>query len=182
MKLTMKVFAIAVACLAVSSGIARANARLVSVVPLDGGCVAGPTGNSVQFWDVEPGKTYRLTITNVTECGNGGTAPTINVRVNNSAGGNVDLVATLIAPGTYVFDYTVPLTAACTGPIFSCTTPGRGGSGTFVQRNDGETFQSHLRAATFGPGCTNPTEVPGPGCSTVPTRSRTWGSVKAIYR
>lgn len=182
MKLAMKVLTIAVACLAVSSGIAQANARLVSVVPLDGGCVAGPTGNTTQFWDVERGRTYQVTISNVTECGNGGTAPTINVRVNNSAGGNVELVATLVAPGTYVFTYTVPLTSACTGPLFYCSTPGRGGSGLFVQRNDGVSFQAHLRAATFGPGCTNPTEVPGPGCSTVPTRSRTWGSVKAIYR
>lgn len=182
MMLFTRVFAIAAACLVVAVGTARANARLVSVTPLDGGCVAGPTGNSVQFWDVEPGKTYRLTITNVTECGNGGTAPTINVRVNNSAGGNVDLVATLIAPGTYAFDYTVPLTAACTGPIFYCTTAGRGGSGTHVHRNDGEKFQAHLRVATFGPGCTNPTEVSGPDCATVPTRSRTWGNVKAIYR
>src|SRR6185369_9445014 len=84
--------------------LAQANARLISVVPTDGGCVSGPTGATVQFWDVEPGKTYELTISNVTEC----TGPTINVRVNSASSGNTDLVATLVVPGTYKFSYTLP--------------------------------------------------------------------------
>jgi hypothetical protein len=162
--------------------VAHANARLTNVVALDGGCVSGPTGNSVQFWDVQPGKTYQLTITNVTECGNGGTATTINVRVNSSGSGNTDLVATNAGPGTYTFSYTLPLDAACTFPIFYCTTPGQGNSGLRVNRNDGGDFQAHLRASTFGPGCTAPTPILGPGCLDTPTRSATWGKVKSTYR
>jgi hypothetical protein len=162
--------------------LALANARLISVVPTDGGCVSGPTGNGVQRWDVEPGKTYEVTISNVTECGNGGTDPTINVRVNSSNTGNTDLVATLVVPGTYKFTYTLPANAMCTFPIFYCTTPGQSNSGLVVQRNDGAAFQAHLRAATFGPGCTNPQEILGGDCLVVPTRPSTWGKVKSFYR
>ena len=174
-------FGIACAALLLSSTLARAEARLVSVTPLDGGCVAGPTGPSVQFWDVEPGRRYEFTLTNVTECGNGGTAPTINIRVNMS-GGNVDLVATRTGPGQYVFSLTIPLGFTCTGPIFYCTTAGNPSTGLFVQRSDGGKHQAHVRAATFGPGCTNPTTISGPGCATVFTFSRRWGQVKDIYR
>src|SRR6185436_14206404 len=111
----------ALAALAIPS-LVQANARLISVVPTDGGCVSGPTGSSVQFWDVEPGRTYELTISNVTECANGGTGPTINVRVNSSTG-NTDLIATLVVPGTYKFTYTLPANGVCTFPIFYCTNP-----------------------------------------------------------
>ena len=169
----------ALAALAIPA-LAQANARLISVVPTNGGCVSGPTGSSVQFWDVQPGKTYELTINNVTECGNGGTAPTINVRVNGSTG-NTDLVATLVAPGTYKFSYTVPVNGVCTFPIFYCTTPGQNNSGIKVNRNDGANFQAHLRAAAFGPGCTNPQPILS-GCGLVPTRPSTWGKLKSIYR
>lgn len=162
--------------------VSHANARLTSVVALDGGCVSGPTGSSVQFWDVQPGKTYELTITNVAECGNGGTASTINVRINSSGSGNTDLVATNIGPGTYTFTFTMPVNATCTFPIFYCTTPGQGNSGLKVNRNDGGDFQAHLRASTFGPGCTAPTPITGPGCEDTPVRSSTWAKVKSYYR
>ena len=158
--------------------LAQANARLISVVPTDGGCVSGPTGATVQFWDVEPGKTYELTISNVTEC----TGPTINVRVNSASSGNTDLVATLVVPGTYKFSYTLPANAVCTFPIFYCTTPGQTNSGIKVIRNDGANFQAHLRAAAFGPGCTNPQPILGSDCGLVPTRPSTWGKLKSIYR
>jgi hypothetical protein len=171
----------ALAALTIPS-LALANARLISVVPTDGGCVSGPTGNTVQFWDVEPGKTYELTISNVTECANGGTDPTLNVRVNSTDSGNTDLVATLVVPGTYKFTYTLPVGAACTFPIFYCTTPGQNNSGMAVQRNDGGSFQAHLRAATFSPGCTNPQPILGGSCSGVPTRPSTWAMVKRYYR
>src|SRR5262245_44594721 len=160
----------------------HAAARLTNVVALDGGCVSGPAGNTVQFWDVQPGKTYQLTITNATECGNGGTAATINVRVNSSGSGNSDLIATNTAPGTYVFSFTLPVNATCTFPIFYCTTPGQGNSGLKVNRNDGGPFQAHLRAATFGPGCTTPTPITGTGCVDTPVRSSTWATVKQYYR
>jgi hypothetical protein len=171
----------ALAALSIPS-LALANARLISVVPTDGGCVSGPTGPTVQAWDVQPGKTYELTISNVTECANGGTDATLNVRVNSSNSGNTDLVATLVVPGTYKFTYTLPANAMCTFPIFYCTTPGQNNTGMFVIRNDGVAFQAHLRAATFGPGCTSPQPIIGGDCLVVPTRPSTWGKVKSIYR
>ena len=174
--------ALAVFAFLSAPSVSHADAQLTSVTALDGGCVSGPTGNSVQFWDVQPGKTYQLTITNVAECGNGGTAATINVRVNSSGGSNTDLVATRTAPGTYTFSFTLPLNATCTFPIFYCTTPGQANSGLKVLRNDGGKFQAHLRAATFGPGCTAPTPIMGPGCADTPVRSTTWARVKTYYR
>jgi len=172
---------VALAVLSIPS-LAQANARLINVVPTDGGCVSGPTGASVQFWDVEPGRTYELTISNVTECANGGTDPTLNVRVNSSNTGNTDVVATLVVAGTYKFSFTLPANAVCTFPMFYCTTPGQNNSGLRVERNDGGPFQAHLRAATFGPGCTNPQPVLGGDCLVVPTRPSTWGKVKSFYR
>ena len=166
----------------VAPGLAHANARLISVVPTDGGCVSGPTGPSVQAWDVEPGKTYQVTISNVTECASGGTAATLDVRVNSTDLGNQDLVATFVSPGVYQFTYTMPVGGICTFPIFYCTTPGVANTGLLVQRNDGGAFQAHLRAASFGPGCTNPQALIGGVCLVVPTRPGTWGKVKSIYR
>ena len=167
---------------AIAVAIPLGGARLISVTPVDGGCVSGPTGPSMQAWDVEPGKTYTLTISNVTECANGGTDATLNVRVNSTGSGNTDIVATFVAPGTYQFNYTVPPDASCTLPIFYCTTPGDNSSGLFTRRNDGGNYQAHLRAATFGAGCTNPQEIIGPACLPTPARPHSWGKLKAIYR
>jgi hypothetical protein len=119
---------------------------------VDGGCLSGPTGRSVQTWDVQPGKTYTVTIDNVTECANGGTDPTLGVRINSSISGNTDIVATRVGPGTYQFDYTVAANAICTMPVFHCTVAGAANSGSFTRRSDGGSFQVHLRAASFGPG------------------------------
>src|SRR5262245_23000777 len=98
--------ALALASWLASPSVSRADATLTNVVAVDGGCVSGPTGNTTQFWDVQPGKTYQLTITNVAECGNGGTDATIGVRVNSSTSGNVDVVATLVSTGTSTFSFT----------------------------------------------------------------------------
>jgi hypothetical protein len=159
--------------------LARASAQLTAVIALDGGCVSGPTGQSTQFWEVQPGKTYQLTITNVTDCGNGGTAATIGVRLNSTGSGNTDVVAINSGVGIYTFSFTVPANAACTMPIFYCTTPGQANTGMMVLRNDGGKFQAHLRASTFGPGCTSPTPITG--CTT-PVQQSTWGSLKTYYR
>jgi hypothetical protein len=158
------------------------SARLTDVTAVGGGCVVGPTGVSVQFWDVEPGRSSILTIRNVTECAGGGTDPTLNVRINSSGSGNTDIVATRVAPGTYQFTYTLPANAACTLPIFYCTTPGSASTGYFVRRADGRGFQAHLRAATIGVGCTNPRQITGPGCGSTPALPSSWGRVKILYR
>ena len=161
---------------------AGATARLINVVPTDGGCVSGPTGPTVQNWDTQPGFTYQITINNVTECANGGTDPTLNVRVKSSVSGNFDLIATFVAPGTYQFTFTIPAGAACTLPIYYCTTPGIANSGMYVIRNDGVNYQAHLRASTFDAGCTNPQEIyQAPWCGAVPTDATTWGYVKTLY-
>lgn len=160
------------------------NARLVSVTPVYGGCVSGPTGGSVQAWDVERGQTYTLTISNVSECANGGTDPTLNVRVNSSTPGHeyTDLVAVYVSPGVYQFDFTLPANAVCTMPIFYCTTPGEWlTTGVRVIRSDGVSKQAHLRASTFGAGCTNPTPILGPECGPVDTEESSWGAIKAFY-
>ena len=104
------------------------------------------------------------------------------MRVNSTGFGNTDIVATNTAPGTYTFSFTLPVAATCTFPIFYCTTPGQANSGLKVLRNDGGPFQAHLRASTFGPGCTSPTPITGPGCIDTPVRSATWGMVKTYYR
>jgi hypothetical protein len=101
--------------------------------------------------------------------------------VNSTTSGNTDIVAVNVAPGVYEFDYTLPADGVCTFPIFYCTTPGEGFSGLFVFRNDGGGFQAHLRAASFDPGCTNPTEILGPDCMVVPTEKSSWGAIKALY-
>ena len=172
--------ALAIIGMLASAPLAHANARLTSVVALDGGCVSGPTGPTTQFWDVQPGKTYQLTITNVTECGSSGTAATIGVRINSTGSGNFDLVATNTGVGTYTFSFTMPANAACTFVISYCTTPGQGSTGIKVNRNDGGPFQAHLRASTFGPGCTTPTPITT--CTSVGVQQSSWGTLKTYYR
>lgn len=116
--------------LLVGPSLAHATARLTQVTPLDGGCVAGPSGNTLQKWDVEAGRTYRVRLEQVLECADGGTAATLDVRVNSSVTGNQDLVAQWVAAGVYDFDITLPANASCTLPVFYCTTPGRANTGT----------------------------------------------------
>lgn len=156
-----------------------AAARLISVTPKDGGCVAGPTGPNVEAWDVQPGKTYTVTIDHVTECANGGTDATIQLIIKSSALGNTVVTATKTATGTYAFDYQIPFNACETSPIQYCTTNGAANTGLTVGRHDTGLSQSHLRAATFGANCSSPTPIT---CGLTPTRSTTWGTIKQYYR
>ena len=172
----------------------KGTARLISVTRVAGGCVAGPTGATVQAWDVEPGHIYAITISNVTECASGGTDPTLNVRVNSSIPGYeyTDVVAAYVSPGVYQFNYFMPPNAWCTLPILYCTTPGEWlTTGLFVIRNDGGTnshgvpYAAHLRASRFesvGEGCTNPTPILGPECGGVGTEDGSWGAIKELFR
>lgn len=169
----------------------KGTGRLVSVTPVDGGCVSGPTGGTTASWDIQPGHTYTIRITGVTECVNGGTDPTLNVRVNSSIPGHeyTDLVAVYVSPGVYEFDYALPENAWCTLPILYCTTPGEWlTTGLFVSRHDGLTnkngipYTAHLSASTWSEACTNPEMIIGPECGMVPDETSTWGSIKSLYR
>lgn len=156
-----------------------AGARLVSVTAKDGGCVAGPTGPNVEAWDVQPGRTYTLTIDRVTDCANGGTDATIELIIKSSALGNTVVTANKTATGVYTFDYQVPLAACETNPIRYCTTNGQPNSGLTVGRHDTGMAQSHLRAANFGAGCANPTPI---SCTLTSAQQSTWGTLKQHYR
>lgn len=159
--------------------IAAANARLVSVTPKDGGCVAAPVGPNVEAWDVQPGMTYTVRLDRVTECANAGTDPFVSVMVMSSARGNALFVARHVADGTYEFDTTIPPNACGTTPIRYGLTGTLPNTGWLVGRHDSGTAQSHLRAATFGPGCTSASPIV---CATTSTLARTWGELKSIYR
>jgi hypothetical protein len=169
----------------------KGNARLVSVTPVDGGCISGPTGDTNEAWDIQPGYTYTLRIEGVTECANGGTDPTLNVRINSSIPDHeyTDLVAVYVSPGVYEFDFTLPAAAWCTLPVLYCTTPGDWlTSGLFLRRHDGATnsngvpYTAHLRASTWGEGCTDPVMILGPECGLIGSEDSSWGTIKSIYR
>lgn len=126
--------------------------KVISVDPVNTECVSGPTGNGVQSWDVQQGGTYEVTIAGVTDAGNGGTDPSIQVLVKNSSAGNQCLTALQDGVGVYKFTITMPTNACNTFPITygSCDAS----EALFARRNDGGNFQSHLRAATFDGTCT----------------------------
>ena len=180
MKSIRSIAILALACLAATAGVAHSKGKLVSVVPVGDGCAQAPDGPANQFWEVQPGKTYELTIEEATDCANGGTDATIGIRVNAIGPGFIDLVAHKVDVGIYKFTFTIPANAVCTMPLFYCTPPGLANLGLRVLRS--EDYPAHLRMASFGPGCTNPTKIEGPDCSPVPARSRTWAQVKQFYR
>lgn len=169
----------------------KGTGRLVSVTPVDGGCLSGPTGATVEAWDIEPGYTYTLRLEDVTDCANGGTDPTIDIRINSSIPGHeyTDLVADYVSPGVYEFDFTLPEGAWCTLPVLYCTVPGEWlTSGLFAIRRDGGTnsqgvpFATHLRASSWSEGCAAPTMILGPECGAVGNEESSWGAVKKIHR
>lgn len=122
------------------------NGRVTSVTAQDGGCVTGPLGPAVQSWNVEQGKTYQVTLTNVTEC----SGSSIEVLVQSSKTGNIPATATEVGSGIYQFTVTMPGNACFTYPIRYCTTGFSPSTGVFARRSDGGSFQAHLRAATSG--------------------------------
>jgi hypothetical protein len=127
--------------------------KVINVVPVNTECVAGPTGNGVQSWDVQQGGTYDVTIAGVTDAGNGGTDPTIEVIVKSSNNGNQCLTAFQQAPQVYKFTITMPADACQTFPITYGSTGCDPSTALFARRNDGGNFESHLRAATFDGSC-----------------------------
>lgn len=127
--------------------------KVVNVVANGASCIAGPTGNGVQSWDVQQGGTYTVTIAGITDAGNGGTDATIEVIVKSSNTGNQCLTATKVSTGTYTFDITMPANSCETYPITYGSTGCDPSTAIFARRNDGGNFQSHLRAATFDGSC-----------------------------
>lgn len=127
--------------------------RVISVVGVNGSCVSGPDGNSVESWEVAQGGTYEVTLSNVTDAGNGGTDPTIEVIVKSSNTGNQCLTAVNQGTGVYTFTITMPSNACQTFPITYGSTGCNESTAKFARRSNGEAFQSHLRAATFDGSC-----------------------------
>src|SRR4030095_11234892 len=127
--------------------------RVVNVVATGSACLAGPNGNSVESWEVQQGGTYEVTLANVTDAGNGGTDPTIEVIVKSSNTGNQCLTAFNQGPGVYTFTITMPNNACQTFPITYGSTGCAENTAKFARRSNGEEFQSHLRAATFDGSC-----------------------------
>jgi hypothetical protein len=138
------------------------NATVSSVTSSSGSCVQSTTnGGGIQFWDIQAGGTYTVTLTGVTDCASQGNDSTIGVVVHNSAGGNIYAVAQFQDVGVYTF--TVPLTTQClTMPIEYCTHDRNGlpanlpGTGMFAQDYPGGVaggHEGHLRTATFDDNC-----------------------------
>jgi cysteine-rich repeat protein len=114
-------------------------------------CVAGPTSNQqVQTWDVAQGHTYRVELSGVSDCGNGGTDATIAVLVKSSDTGNMCLTASRVSTGVYTFDVTMPGNACNTYPIAYCSCDPS--AAILAGGPDGD-HQSHLRAADFDGSC-----------------------------
>jgi hypothetical protein len=134
------------------------NATVSNVTGVNGACVKSTTnGGGIQFWDIQAGGTYDVTLSGVTDCASQGQETTIGVVVHNSAGGNIYAVANIQDVGVYTF--TITLTTQClTMPIEYCTHDSIGlpanqpGSGMFAQdfvANAPGGHEGHLRTATF---------------------------------
>jgi hypothetical protein len=133
----------------------------VSSVTSNGSCVHSTTnGGGIQFWDIQAGGTYTVTLTGATDCDQG-MDTNIGVVVHNSGGGNIYALATYQDVGVYTF--TITLTTQClTMPIEYCTHDSNGlpanqpGSGMFAQDAPGGVaggHEGHLRTATFDGDC-----------------------------
>src|SRR6266568_6880481 len=60
-------------------------------------CVYSDTnGGGIQFWDIQAGGTYTVTLSGVVDACNMGNDPTIGVVVHNSTGGNIYALATQV--------------------------------------------------------------------------------------
>ena len=90
---------------------------VTSVVAEDGGCVSASATASATDWDVQPGKTYTVTIEDVDDAANAGTDATMPLFIQNTTIGNHCLTGTQVSTGTYVFSYTVPLNSCATSTI-----------------------------------------------------------------
>ncbi|PYK84248.1 MAG: hypothetical protein DME40_19735 [Verrucomicrobia bacterium] len=80
-----------------------------------GNCVFSDTnGGGIQFWDVQAGGTYTITLSNVVDCDQGQDSQ-IGVIVHNSTGGNIYTLANQQSVGVYQFTVTLvgPIGTQC---------------------------------------------------------------------
>lgn len=157
-------------CLTISVNAAdNLGSGYVSSVTSGTNCVYSDTnGGGIQFWDIQAGGTYTVTLSGVNDAANQGLDPTMSVIVHNSAGGNLCVTATQTGvDGVYTF--TITLGAQClTMPIeygtLTCNpkspgcvpAPGCQGFGVFAQDNVGGIaggHEGHLRTTIFDENC-----------------------------
>src|SRR5215467_8602266 len=80
----------------------------ISNVTSSNNCVYSDTnGGGNQFWDIQAGGTYTVTISGVDDAANGGLDSSMDVIVHNSSGGNACVVANQTAEGVYQFTLTL---------------------------------------------------------------------------
>jgi hypothetical protein len=144
----------------------------ISSVTSSTNCVYSDTnGGGNQFWDIQAGGTYTVTLSGVDDAANQGMDPTMQVIVHNSAGGNICVQAASTVQGEYTF--TITLGAQClTMPIeygtLSCNpqspqcVPVAGCQGFGVFARDfpynapppiTENNEGHLRTTIFDDSC-----------------------------
>jgi len=81
-------------CGSIFAAPANLGSAYISSVTSTGSCVQSTTNNGgIQFWDIQAGGTYTVTLTDVTDCASQGNDATIGVVVHNSGGGNIYAVA-----------------------------------------------------------------------------------------
>ncbi len=132
------------------------QAYVSNVVAQNRHCLQSTTNNGgIQFWDITPGGTYTITLSNVIDGANGGTDATIHVIVKSSQTGNTCVVATQQGTGVYTFDFTLSADACATLPILYCTNDCNTNSGMFARHNNLSVPNrlAHLRAASFDGNC-----------------------------
>jgi len=152
----------------------------VSNVTSSTNCVYSDTnGGGIQFWDIQAGGTYTVTLSGVDDAANQGMDTSMSVIVHNSAGGNACVTATQTGnQGEYTF--TISLTTQClTMPIEygtltcnphspSCVPlAGCAGFGQFAQDDVGGVaggHEGHLRTVNFDSNCAVTCIIGEPGC------------------
>jgi hypothetical protein len=159
-------------CMTMSAAYGQANLGhgYISNVTSSTNCVYSDTnGGGNQFWDIEAGGTYTVTLSGVDDAANTGMDSSMSVIVHNSVGGNICTTANQTTEGVYTF--TITLGAQCmTMPIeygtLSCN-PNSGGCvpvagcqgfGMFAQDYNGTGAggnEGHLRTTIFDgyPSC-----------------------------
>src|SRR5262249_13802920 len=82
-------------------------------------------------------------------------------------------------PSIYTATITIPAVSCSTTNIKYCGPPSM-----FVRRNDGQEFEAHLRASTFGANCSNPTTIScqDQGCTTPPVLSGCPGQSSVTFQ